>query len=95
MVLMDHLKSVVAQAPHNGMSPSRISAIFGPLLICTAHSRYSVPPEVLASAAAAGLPPPPPVTDTSRRPLNYLDVRLAGTIIEVLLDLWPGRSSKF
>ncbi len=88
---MDHFKSVVAQCPHNGLSPAKLSVLFGALLFCAATPKTAVPAEVAASAAAAGLPPPP-VLD-SRKSRHFLDVRLAADILALVLDYWPCRTS--
>lgn len=42
MVLMDHLKYVVSQSPHNGLSSTKLSTIFGPLLLCTSQASNTV-----------------------------------------------------
>ncbi len=94
MVLMDHLKCVAAQSTHNGVSAGKLSTIFGPLLYCTAHPRLSVPPGVAASVAAAGLPPPPSDMERSKNSLNFLDHKLAGDVLDFLLNIWPGRTSR-
>ncbi|KAL1246216.1 Rho GTPase-activating protein [Trichinella spiralis] len=35
IVVMDHLKNVLSQSPHNGLSAHRLCRIFGPLVFCS------------------------------------------------------------
>lgn len=78
MVLMDHLKYVMSQSPHNGLSSTKLSTIFGPLLLCTGQSSSTADNNRLKQQI----------------PLNYLDHRLAARLLDLLLDLWPSRTSK-
>ncbi len=93
MVLMDHFKSVSAQSPHNGVSPSRLSQIFGAPLFCTSNPKRQVTAEVAANIdAAGGLPGRP--RGVGAPAVDFLDATLAGDMLALLLDLWPGRASE-
>ena len=90
MMLMDHFKSVTGQSPHNGLSVSRLAQIFGPLLFCTTTPHCAMPPDVAASAAAAGLP----LVQHAKQNINFVDARLAASILAFIVDLWPARVSE-
>lgn len=84
MVLMDHLKYVISQSPHNGLSAAKCGCIFGPLVFCTSQA-YP-----LSSRFSGGdqYCPPKPY-------FSFLDHRLAARLMEVLLELWPSPRSRY
>lgn len=95
MVLMDHFKAVSASEPHNGLQIKRMAAMFGPLLLCTSHPKQEMTADIAASAAAAGLPRSFGQDADNNRRIDFLNVQTATDTFAMLLELWPGRVSKF
>ncbi|KAK6737869.1 hypothetical protein RB195_020150 [Necator americanus] len=38
LLVMDHLTTVLASSPHNGLTPSRLTTVFAPLLLCCSET---------------------------------------------------------
>uniref|UniRef100_A0A915JU68 Rho-GAP domain-containing protein n=1 Tax=Romanomermis culicivorax TaxID=13658 RepID=A0A915JU68_ROMCU len=76
MVVVDHLKYLLSQSPHNGLHQAKLGSIFGPLMFCTSNQR----PQVSNTSSPAIV-------------IDFLDHCLAARLLEVVLDLWPSRTS--
>ncbi|CAD6193999.1 unnamed protein product [Caenorhabditis auriculariae] len=80
LLVMDHLTTVLSSSPHNGLSVSRLSTIFAPLLMCCLDSMSSYLSSPSTSAKTAAVRP--------------LDVSQASTTLQMLLSVWPTRAVK-
>ncbi|CAI2342648.1 unnamed protein product [Caenorhabditis sp. 36 PRJEB53466] len=75
LLVLDHLSSILSSSPHNGLTPSRLSLIFAPLLFCCLDtmSPYAVSPTSKQSA------------------VRTLDVNQASSSLQMILSIWPSR----
>lgn len=87
---MDHLRNVLASEPHNGLNSSRLSAIFGPLLLCSATE----PPAGAMRPSLPQLSTPGGTSYKSSVKVSPLDSEQASNVMKLLLELWPSRVSK-
>lgn len=85
---MDHLRNLLAAEPHNGLTASRLSIIFGPLLFCTAKESTN------KMQNQSNLTETKKNDYKSAKKVNLLSGMQASQSLKLLLDFWPNRDSK-
>ncbi|VDK55814.1 unnamed protein product [Anisakis simplex] len=75
ILVMDHLKSVLNSEPHNGVTTTRLTSLFGCVIFCS----LDAPSE----ATPSSYPP--------KEVLNPADPDQAAKTLAMLLDIWPSR----
>ncbi|CCD70505.1 Rho GTPase-activating protein syd-1 [Caenorhabditis elegans] len=75
LLVLDHLSTVLCSSPHNGLTPTRLSLIFAPLLFfcLDTFSPYTISP---TSKMAA---------------VRTLDINQASSSLQMILSIWPSR----
>ncbi|EGT55743.1 hypothetical protein CAEBREN_21221 [Caenorhabditis brenneri] len=75
LMVLDHLSTVLCSSPHNGLTPTRLSLIFAPLLFfcLDAISPYTTSPTSKMAAVRA------------------LDMNQASSSLQMILSIWPSR----
>ncbi|UMM17334.1 hypothetical protein L5515_013939 [Caenorhabditis briggsae] len=75
LLVLDHLSTILCSSPHNGLTPTRLSLIFAPLLFfcLDAISPYTTSP---TSKMAA---------------VRSLDMNQASSSLQMILSIWPSR----
>ncbi|EGT58716.1 hypothetical protein CAEBREN_30494 [Caenorhabditis brenneri] len=78
LMVLDHLSTVLCSSPHNGLTPTRLSLIFAPLLFfcLDAISPYTTSPTSKMAAVRA------------------LDMNQASSSLQMILSIWPSRVSE-
>lgn len=79
LLVLDHLVTVLSSSPHNGLTSSRLTTIFAPLLLC---SLDLVSPNQFVS----------PTSKQSQ--VRSLDVGQAATTLQMILSIWPSRTAR-
>ncbi|CAB3411317.1 unnamed protein product [Caenorhabditis bovis] len=77
LLVLDHLVTVLSSSPHNGLSPSRLSTIFAPLLFCCLDSMSPYPSSPTSKSTT----------------VRCLDVAQASASLQMILSIWPTRVS--
>uniref|UniRef100_A0A8R1HXH6 Rho GTPase-activating protein syd-1 n=1 Tax=Caenorhabditis japonica TaxID=281687 RepID=A0A8R1HXH6_CAEJA len=75
LLVLDHLSTILSSSPHNGLTPTRLSLIFAPLLFCCLDttSPYANSPSSKMST------------------VRTLDVNQAASSLQMILSIWPSR----
>uniref|UniRef100_A0A915EK03 Rho GTPase-activating protein syd-1 n=1 Tax=Ditylenchus dipsaci TaxID=166011 RepID=A0A915EK03_9BILA len=94
ILVMDHLRNLLASEPHNGLNSNRLTTIFGPLIFCSSSGAGS---ESTATCSVAPIQPPlgsttaPSSNYQSSVKVNPLNPQQAGSALKLLLEFWPSR----
>ncbi|CAI5442737.1 unnamed protein product [Caenorhabditis angaria] len=75
LLVLDHLVTVLSSSPHNGLSTTRLSAIFAPLIFCCLDT---ISPYASSPTSKQCL-------------IRPLDVNQASQSLQMILSIWPSR----
>ncbi|KAI1721986.1 rhoGAP domain-containing protein [Ditylenchus destructor] len=94
MLLMDHLRNLLASEPHNGLNSNRLTTVFGPLIFCTAEQNCSsTTVGVGGTVPGTGGKVPGSTGYQSSVKVDPLNPQQAATALKLLLDFWPSRTA--
>ncbi|KAI1718516.1 rhoGAP domain-containing protein [Ditylenchus destructor] len=92
MLLMDHLRNLLASEPHNGLNSLRLTTVFGPLIFCTAEQNCSsTTVGIGGTVPGTGGQGPGSTGYQSSVKVDPLNPQQAATALKLLLDFWPSR----